>query len=501
MLNQANKYLVSIDSGTTSCRAIVFDAKLQEVVSFQRSFTQIFPQTGWVEHDPSEIWKVQQDVLNQAIRFVGASHVEAIGIANQRETAVAWSRSSSEPLTNAIVWQCKRTVAQCSLLMAGGQLETVRWKTGLLLDPYFSATKWKWMLENVPSVQDAAKSGDLAFGTVDSWLIWNMTQGASHATDPSNASRTLIYNIHDQQWDSDLSAIFGVPIETLPQILDSDSDFGTYKIDGVDVKIRAVLGDQQAALFGQGCYEPGMLKCTLGTGSFLLVNAGNTVPKPPPGILATVAWKSSGSITYALEGSVFVAGAAVQWLRDGLEVIPSAAAIEELAATVPDTAGVIFVPALSGLGAPYWNPNVRGVMIGITRSTTKAHIARATLEAIAMQNADLVDALRAALPCEVTELRLDGGAAINDCLVQLHADYINCTALRPACLETTAMGVAALAGIASQMFEDTHSVSTLLDNDAKRFFPVPTSATFALRKRWTALVLALDALEKNGVFN
>lgn len=501
MLNQASKYLVSIDSGTTSCRAIVFDAELHEVVSFQRPFTQIFPQTAWVEHDPSEIWKVQQDVLNQAIRFVGASHVEAIGITNQRETAVAWSRSSSEPLTNAIVWQCKRTVAQCRSLVASGHLEMVRWKTGLLLDPYFSATKWKWMLENVPSVQNAAKSGDLAFGTVDSWLIWNMTKGACHVTDPSNASRTLIYNIRDQQWDSELSAIFGVPIATLPQILDSDSDFGTYEIDGVGVKIRAVLGDQQAALFGQGCFEPGMLKCTLGTGSFLLVNAGNTVPKPPPGILTTVAWKSSGRITYALEGSVFIAGAAVQWLRDGLEIIPSSAAIEELAATVPDAAGVIFIPALSGLGAPYWNPNVRGVMIGITRGTTKAHIARATLEAIAMQNADLVDALRAALPCEITELRLDGGAAINDTLVQLHADYINCTALRPACLETTAMGVAALAGIASRLFDDTRCVSALLENAVLRVIPVPSAATVALRKRWTTLVLALDTLEQQGLFN
>jgi glycerol kinase len=498
MDTQSPSILIAVDSGTTSCRAIAFDKTLTPIATHQKSFTQHFPQSGWVEHDADEILDVQKAVLDAVIRDVGVHNVAAIGITNQRETAVAWSRSTGKPLCNAIVWQCRRTTPLCEEIRAKGLADDIRDRTGLLVDPYFSATKWSWMLKNIPNVAAAAATNDLAFGTIDSWLIHGLTNGTSHVTDTSNASRTLLFNIKMLTWDPVLCDIFDVPAAALPTVLPSDATFGHYTVDGIQIPIRAVLGDQQAALFGQGCFGPGMLKCTLGTGSFLLVNAGTTPPKPPTGILGTIAWTINGTTTYALEGSVFIAGAAVQWLRDGLGIIVNSSDVQTLASTVPDAAGVVFVPALSGLGAPYWNPNVRGTIFGITRGTTKAHIARATLDAIALQNADLVDAMRPALTDEITELRMDGGAAANDDLIQLHADFTDCIAIRPACLETTAMGAAALAGLASGLYSSIGDIAALLRNGQSVCVPYATDKTRHQREHWKKLVAALDSFDKIG---
>lgn len=498
MDNQPPSVLIAVDAGTTSCRAIAFDKTLTPIATHQKSFTQHFPQSGWVEHDAGEILAVQRDVLNAVINDVGAQNVAAIGITNQRETAVAWSRATGKPLCNAIVWQCRRTTPLCDEIRARGLAADIRERTGLLVDPYFSATKWSWMLTNIPAVAAAAETGDLALGTIDSWLIYGLTNGENHVTDTSNASRTLLYNTKTQRWDPVLCDIFGVPKAALPDVLASDATFGHYTFNGIQIPIRAVLGDQQAALFGQGCFAPGMLKCTLGTGSFLLVNAGTTPPNPPAGILSTIAWTLGDTTTYALEGSVFIAGAAVQWLRDGLGIITTSSEVQSLAASVPDSGGVVFVPALSGLGAPYWNPNVRGTIFGITRGTTKAHIARATLDAIALQNADLVDAMRPALSEEITELRMDGGAAANDDLIQLHADFTECIAIRPACLETTALGAAALAGLASGLYSSIGDIAAVLRSGQSVCVPYSTDETRRKREHWTRLVSALDSLEKTG---
>lgn len=498
MDTQSPSILIAVDSGTTSCRAIAFDKTLTPIATHQKSFAQHFPQSGWVEHDADEILDVQKAVMDAVIRDVGAHNVAAIGITNQRETAVAWSRSTGKPLCNAIVWQCRRTTPLCEEIRAKGLADDIRDRTGLLVDPYFSATKWSWMLKNIPNVAAAAATNDLAFGTIDSWLIHGLTSGTSHVTDTSNASRTLLFNIKMLTWDPVLCDIFDVPAAALPTVLPSDATFGHYTVDGIQIPIRAVLGDQQAALFGQGCFGPGMLKCTLGTGSFLLVNAGAAPPTPPTGILGTIAWTINGTTNYALEGSVFIAGAAVQWLRDGLGIIASSSDVQTLAATVPDAGGVVFVPALSGLGAPYWNPNVRGTIFGITRGTTKAHIARATLDAIALQNADLVDAMRPALTEEITELRMDGGAAANDDLIQLHADFTDCIAIRPACLETTAMGAAALAGLASGLYSSIGDIAALLRNGQSVCVPYATDKTRHQREHWKKLVASLDSFDKIG---
>ena len=498
MDNQSPSILIAVDAGTTSCRAIAFDKTLTPIATHQKSFTQHFPQSGWVEHDADEILDVQKAVLDAVIRDVGAHNVAAIGITNQRETAVAWSRSTGKPICNAIVWQCRRTTTLCEEIRARGFSDEIRDRTGLLVDPYFSATKWAWMLTNIPNVAAAAAANDLALGTIDSWLIHGLTNGTSHVTDTSNASRTLLFNIKALAWDPVLCDIFDVPAAALPTVLPSDATFGHYTVDGIQIPIRAVLGDQQAALFGQGCFAPGMLKCTLGTGSFLLVNAGTAPPTPPAGILGTIAWTIDGTTTYALEGSVFIAGAAVQWLRDGLGIIVNSSDVQTLAATVPDAGGVVFVPALSGLGAPYWNPNVRGTIFGITRGTTKAHIARATLDAIALQNADLVDAMRPALIEEITELRMDGGAAANDDLIQLHADFTECIAIRPACLETTALGAAALAGLAFGMFNSIREIAALFRNGQSICVPYATDKNRHQREHWKKLVAALDSFDKTG---
>lgn len=430
--------IIAIDSGTTSCRTLAFDASGRCVALAQQEFPQYYPQPGWVEHDPEEIWRAQKAILDAVVAQVGKQNIQAIGITNQRETVVAWDRRTGEPLANAIVWQCRRTTERCQQLKEEGHEPWIRAKTGLLLDPYFSGTKIEWLSQRIPTES-------VCFGTVDSWLLWKLTGGTVFATDPSNASRTLLYNLHTNNWDDELLALFGVARASLPKIQPSGSVFGTW--DGIP--ICGILGDQQAALYGQQCVVPGMAKCTYGTGCFLLKHSGPT-PLPPPsgGILQTVAWEKDGKLAYAAEGAVFVAGAAVQWLRDGLGLIETAAETEALARSVPDSGGVVFVPAFTGLGAPYWNPEARGLICGLTRGTTKAHLVYATLEAIAQQNADLLEAMQG-----IQTLRVDGGASRNNFLMQLQTDLLGIPVERPAETETTAFGVAVLAGQTAGIFD------------------------------------------------
>ncbi|WP_395095290.1 glycerol kinase GlpK [Armatimonas sp.] len=435
--------VLAIDSGTTSCRTLAFDASGRCVALAQQEFTQHYPQPGWVEHDPEEIWRAQKATLDSVVAQVGKQNVQAIGITNQRETIVAWDKHTGEPLAPAIVWQCRRTTEICQQLKDAGHEPWVRSKTGLLLDPYFSGTKIEWLSQRIPTE-------NVYFGTIDTWLLWKLTDGKSFATDPSNASRTLLYNLHTNDWDEELLGLFGVARTSLPMIQPSGSVFGHY--DGIP--ICGILGDQQAALYGQQCIEPGMAKCTYGTGCFLLKLLPSSLPPPGggqgDGILQTVAWEKNGEIAYAAEGAVFVAGAAVQWLRDGLGLIESATETEALARSVPDSGGVVFVPAFTGLGAPYWNPEARGLICGLTRGTTKAHLVYATLEAIAQQNADLLEAMSG-----IQTLRVDGGASRNNFLMQLQADLLGIPVERPAETETTAFGAALMAGQTIGFFGDT----------------------------------------------
>ncbi|WP_395144075.1 glycerol kinase GlpK [Armatimonas sp.] len=432
--------ILAIDSGTTSCRTLAFDASGRCVALAQQELTQHYPQPGWVEHDPEEIWRAQKATLDSVVAQVGKQNIQAIGITNQRETVVAWDKHTGEPLAPAIVWQCRRTGERCQQLKDAGHEALIRAKTGLLLDPYFSGTKIQWLSQRIP-IENAV------FGTIDTWLLWKLTHGKSFATDPSNASRTLLYNLYTNDWDEELLGLFGVARASLPTIQPSGSVFGHWDA----IPICGILGDQQAALYGQQCTEPGMAKCTYGTGCFLLKNAG-LVPLSPPGggILQTVAWEKNGELTYAIEGAVFVAGAAVQWLRDGLGLIESATETEALARSVPDSGGVVFVPAFTGLGAPYWNPEARGLICGLTRGTTKAHLVYATLEAIAQQNADLLEAMSG-----IQTLRVDGGASRNNFLMQLQADLLGIPVERPAETEITAFGAALMAGQAADFFGDT----------------------------------------------
>ena len=433
---------LALDEGTTSARAVVFDGAGQVVSLFQEELTALYPQPGWVEQDAAEIWAKQRRTLDAAVSQVGAERIGAIGIANQRETLVGWDRVTGRPLAPAIVWQCRRTEDICERLKQSGAEPWVRERTGLLLDPYFTATKLSWLLENVSGLRTQAERGAALAGTVDSWLLWNLTNGRVHATDGTNASRTLLMNLETRQWDDELLALFGVPRACLPEIRPSGSVFGEIERGGRSVPICGILGDQQAALYGQACTLPGMAKSTYGTGCFLLKNVGEEVPTPPSGLLATLAWEISGQKpVYALEGSVFVAGAAIQWLRDGLGILTSAAESEALARSVPDSGGVVFVPAFTGLGAPHWRPEARGLLCGLTRGTTRAHVVRAALEAIAFQNRDVLDAMGGG----ITALRVDGGATQNEFLMQLQADVSGIPVERPATTETTALGAARLA--------------------------------------------------------
>ncbi|MEO5692457.1 MAG: glycerol kinase GlpK [Usitatibacter sp.] len=463
------KAILAFDQGTTSSRAMAFSAEGAIVGTAQQEFRQIFPQPGWVEHDAEEIWRTQRDVGSQALAAAGlrGSDVAAIGITNQRETTVLWDRSTSRPVGPAIVWQDRRTASRCDALRQAGHEPLFTARTGLILDAYFSGTKLAWMLENVAGARERAERGELAFGTIDSWLVWQLSGGKVHATDASNASRTLLFNIHTLQWDDELLRLLGIPRAVLPEVVPSSGIVATTACEGLPpgIPVAGIAGDQQAALFGQACHQPGMAKNTYGTGCFLLMNTGAKPAISRHRLLTTVAWQRGNATTYALEGSVFIAGAAIQWLRDGLGIIAKAAEIDGLAASVPDAGGAYFVPALSGLGAPYWDPHARGTIIGITRGTTRAHLARATLEAIAFQSAELIEAMAADSGIALKELRVDGGATASNLLMQMQADLLGVPVVRPKITETTALGAAYLAGLATGFWKDEAQIAAMWSRD------------------------------------
>ena len=461
------KYILSLDQGTTSSRALIVDKKGKILTTAQKEFTQIFPQDGWVEHDPQEIWESQSSMMMNAISnaSISASDIAAIGITNQRETTIVWDRQTGKPIYNAIVWQDRRTANACDQLKADGHVDTFRNKTGLVLDAYFSGTKVKWILDNVKGARVRAENGELAFGTVDSWLIWNLTNGKNHFTDVTNASRTLLYNIHEMRWDNEILELLDIPASILPEVKSCSDDFGNTNINGHDVKIGGVAGDQHAALFGQMCTETGMAKCTYGTGCFAMLNTGEEVVESKHNLLSTIAWKLNGKVSYALEGSVFIGGAVIQWLRDGLKIIDSSEKVEALANTEKDNGGVYFVPAFVGIGAPYWNQYARGMMIGINRNTSQGHIARAALEAIAYQVNDLATAMENDLGEPLSEMRVDGGASANNTIIQFQSDLLGINVIRPTELETTALGAAYFAGLQSGFWNDTDEIQSFYHVD------------------------------------
>ncbi|MDZ8050248.1 MAG: glycerol kinase GlpK [Aulosira sp. ZfuVER01] len=452
-----SKYILAFDQGTTSSRAIVFNRNAEILSVAQKEFPQIFPQQAWVEHDAEEIWSSQIGVANEALARIGirASDIAAIGITNQRETTIVWERKTGKPIHNAIVWQDRRTAADCDELKVAGYEATFQQKTGLVIDAYFSGTKLKWLLDNVPDAREKAERGELAFGTVDSWLIWKLTEGELHITDATNASRTLLFNIHSLDWDDELLSILNIPRSLLPQVRSSSEVYGhtSEGLFGSRIPIAGIAGDQQAATFGQASLQSGMAKNTYGTGCFMLLNTGNQPILSQNKLLTTIAWRINERIDYALEGSVFIAGAVVQWLRDGLGIIKHSADVEALATSVPDNGGVYFVPAFVGLGAPYWDSYARGTIAGLTRGSTSAHIARAALESIAYQTADVIEAMRQDSHLDLSELRVDGGASRNDLLMQFQADILGVAVVRPKITETTALGAAYLAGLAVGYWE------------------------------------------------
>ena len=447
------QYILALDQGTSSSRAIIFDNQGKIKATSQKEFTQIFPKPGWVEHNPMEIWSSQASVIAEAITSIGINgdNIAAIGITNQRETTIVWDAETGEPVYNAIVWQDRRTSEFCdSLKKKDGLTETIRNKTGLIIDAYFSATKINWILENVPGARQKAQEGKLRFGTVDTWLVWMLTSGEVHVTDVSNASRTMLFNIHTLEWDKELLELFDIPESMMPEVKSSSEVYGYTKgtILACEVPIGGMAGDQQAALFGQMCTEPGSVKNTYGTGCFLLMNSGEKPIMSSNNLLTTIAWKIGDTVNYALEGSIFVAGSVVQWLRDGLGIIRSAKEVEKLATSVPDNGGVYFVPALTGLGAPHWDQYAKGSIYGITRGTTAGHIARAALEGIAFQTMDIVQAMEKDAGCPLKELKVDGGATANNLMMQFQADILGTSVIRPQVTETTALGAAYLAGLA-----------------------------------------------------
>ncbi len=482
-------YILALDQGTTSSRAILFDRDGAIKGVAQREFRQIFPQPGWVEHDPLEIWTSQASVAVEVLAGAGvrASDVAAIGITNQRETTIVWDRRTGEPIANAIVWQDRRTADACSRLRSDGAEPLFRERTGLVLDAYFSGTKLAWMLDHVEGARARAEAGELAFGTVDSWLLWKLTDGRLHITDASNASRTLLFNIHTLQWDDDLLRALRVPRGVLPEVRSSSEVYGevTTALGLESVALGGIAGDQQAALFGQMCTSPGLTKNTYGTGCFMLQNTGTKAPASRHQLLTTVAWTRNGVAEYALEGSVFIGGAVVQWLRDGLGVIRSSGDVEALARSVPDNGDVYLVPAFAGLGAPHWDPYARGAIVGLTRGATAGHIARAALESIAFQSADLLDAMQADAGVRLAELRVDGGAARNDFLMQFQSDMIGAPVVRPQITETTALGAAYLAGLSVGFWKSDDEIASQWRID-RRFEPaMPSSRVRELRGRWT----------------
>jgi glycerol kinase len=490
------KYILALDQGTTSSRAIVFDEHGAPRASAQREIRQIYPQPGWVEHDPHEIYVSQRDTAREAIAEAGIdpTEVSAIGIANQRETTLLWDRQSGEPLHNAIVWQDRRTTALCAELRAAGAEETIKAKTGLVIDPYFSGTKLAWLLDNVPGARARAERGELAFGTVDTWLVWRLSQSRTHVTDETNASRTLLYDIHKGDWDPELLSLLRIPRAILPDVQPSASVFGMAAPEelGAAIPIAGIAGDQQAALFGQGCHRQGMAKATFGTGSFMLLHTGETAVRSASGLVTTPAAQPSAAKGaprgYAIEGSVFVAGSVVQWLRDELQFFRSSAEIEDLAASVPDSGGVFLVPAFTGLGAPHWDPFARGAILGLTRGSSRAHLARAALESIAFQVADLLEAMQKDAGEKLAELRVDGGATANNLLMQFQADMLGVPVVRPRVLETTALGAAYLAGLTIGLWRSPDEIAARWEED-RRFEPqMDAGAASDLLGRWRAAV-------------
>ena len=485
-------YLLALDQGTSSSRSIVFDPRGRIVAQAQQELPQIYPQPGWVEHDPMEIWRTQLATAQQALRQagIGAADIRALGITNQRETSMLWNRATGAPLHHAIVWQDRRGEPSCAQLRSQGLEATIQAKTGLLVDAYFSATKLQWLLDNVPGARAQAERGELAFGTVDSWLIWQLTGGRRHVTDVSNASRTMLFNVRSNLWDDELLALLNIPRSLLPEVLPSSGDFGASDAGllGAAIPIGGMAGDQQSALFGQACFKAGMAKNTYGTGCFMLMHTGANFQTSRNGLLTTSAAQPSSATQYALEGSVFVGGAVVQWLRDGLQAIRASSEVQALAESVPDSGGVMLVPAFTGLGAPYWNPDARGTITGLTRGSTLAHIARAALESIAYQSAALLSAMsRDAVAnggAPVSELRVDGGACVNDLLMQFQADLLGIPVVRPAVVETTALGAAYLAGLASGVYAGQDELTTLWQAE-RRFMPtLAREQAQALMARW-----------------
>jgi glycerol kinase len=488
----AERYILAIDQGTTGTTVLLVDERMNVVGRANTEFPQIFPRPGWVEHDPRAIWESVLVTIGRALKEsgIGGDRIAAIGITNQRETAVLWDRTTGEPVHNAIVWQCRRTADRCKSLRDAGHGPSVRERTGLVVDAYFSGTKVRWMLDNVPGLEQRARAGELAFGTIDSYLVYKLTGGARHVTDVSNASRTMLMNLRTLAWDDAMLDLLGVPAAVLPEIRGCSEIYGTTAGDRVlpaGIPVAGMAGDQQAALFGQACFQPGEAKLTFGTGAFLLVNTGSE-PVASQNVLTTVGWRIGDEVTYALEGSAFIAGAAVQWLRDGLGIIRSAPEIEELAARVPDSGEVVFVPAFVGLGAPHWREGARGAILGMTRGTTAAHVARACLEGIALQNGDLLAAMQKDRGEATTVLKVDGGASQNDLLMQMQADFTGVEVVRPKMIETTAMGAIFLAGLGAGVWHGFDDIRAVWAED-RRFRPeMPADRVAALRRRWEAAV-------------
>ena len=482
------KYILALDQGTSSSRAIVFDEHGQTKAVSQKEFTQIFPKPGWVEHNPMEIWSSQASVIAEAITSIDINglNIAAIGITNQRETTIVWDAETGEPVYNAIVWQDRRTSEFCDGLKRDGRTDLIRSKTGLIIDAYFSATKILWILENVPGARQRAEEGKLRFGTVDTWLIWMLTRGEVHVTDVSNASRTMLFNIHSLEWDKELLQLFGIPESMMPQVKSSSEVYGYTKttLFAHEVPIAGIAGDQQAALFGQMCTEPGSVKNTYGTGCFMLMNSGERPIMSSNNLLTTIAWKIGDKVNYALEGSIFVAGSVVQWLRDGLGIIKSSSEIEALACSVEDNGGVYFVPALTGLGAPHWDQYAKGCIYGLSRGTTAAHIARAALEGIAFQTMDIVNAMQKDAGVTLKELKVDGGASRNNLLMQFQADILGTSVIRPTVTETTALGAAYLAGLAVGYWESIDHIKSQWGVDTQ-FNPIASPEKVeALKAGW-----------------
>ncbi|MEH6405725.1 MAG: glycerol kinase GlpK [Leeuwenhoekiella sp.] len=491
-----DQFILSLDQGTTSSRAIVFDKKGAIVSIAQKEFNQYFPKPGWVEHDPQEIWSTQAGVAAEATvsKGLNGKNIAGIGITNQRETVVVWDRKTGEPVYNAIVWQDKRTAEYCEELKENGTAKMIQEKTGLVIDSYFSGTKVKWILDNVEGARERAEAGDLVLGTIDTWIIWKFTQGEIHVTDVTNACRTLLFNINTMQWDDELLELFDIPKSMLPVVKDSSEIYGHTKttVFASKIPIAGIAGDQMAALFGQMCTKKGMVKSTYGTGCFMLMNIGDKPIISKNNLLTTVAWRINGKTEYALEGSIFIGGAVVQWLRDGLKIIKKSEDVEPLAESVDSTEGVYFIPAFAGLGAPYWNQKAKGTIFGVTRGTTDAHIARASIEAIAYQTMDILKAMHADSGIEIKELRVDGGASVNETLMQFQADVLDSVTIRPKITETTALGAAYLAGLAVGFWESQEQIEEMWQED-KRFNPAKDKAAVKDGiKGWYRAVKALE---------